>query len=122
MNQFVTLLSWDPSMGALTYDVNGVQHTSTVQESTNVHRAALNRYQPGDPILPIVKRWNTQIEAIKGPSTFGPPNPPLDIPNPFSEITSDLVANQAKMQINLKPNSSIIESLRPIPVIPPNPI
>ena len=121
MNQFATLLSWVPSTGALTYDVNGVTKTSTVLSATKVHRAALNRY-PNDPVLPIVTRWNTIIDVTKGPATFGPTNPPLDIPNTFSGITGELALAHAKMQINLKPKSTMIESLRPIPVIPPNPV
>ncbi|MDP4161313.1 MAG: hypothetical protein Q8911_16400 [Bacillota bacterium] len=67
--------------------------------TTNPHRAALNRYIPPNPVLPIVTRWNTLIDAINGRVTFGPTNPPLDIPNTFSGITGELAAAGANMAV-----------------------
>jgi hypothetical protein len=119
MNQFATLISFAPSTGVLTYSVDGVTQTSTVVSSTIPHRAALNSY-PNDPVRPIVTRWNTLIAAIKGPVTFG--STPSDVLDSFSAITADLAANDAKVQIHLKPNSDTVASLRPIPFLPPHPI
>ncbi|PEZ01633.1 hypothetical protein CN326_21115 [Bacillus sp. AFS018417] len=121
MNLNATLLSWVPSTGALTYSVKGVTQTSTVVSTTHPHRAALNLF-PTDPVLPIVTHWNALIEATKGHVTFGPTNPPVDIPNTFSGITGELVVVGANVQIHLKPHSNIVASLRPIPFIPPNPV
>ncbi|MCP1122929.1 hypothetical protein NKR74_06200 [Bacillus sp. 3103sda1] len=121
MHLNATLISWVPSTGALTYIVKGVTQTSTVVSTTHPHRAALNQY-PTDPVLPIVTHWNALIEATKGHVTFGPTNPPVDIPNTFSGITGALVVVGANMQIHLKPHSNIVASLRPIPFIPPNPV
>ncbi|SDN05644.1 hypothetical protein SAMN04487897_101927 [Paenibacillus sp. yr247] len=117
MNLNATLIAWNA--GALNYSVAGVTQTSIVVGTTTTHLAALNHY-PNDPILPIVTRWNALIEATKGPSTFGQTN--LDLPNTFSGITGELATAGANMQIHIEPHSNIVASLRPIPVIPPNPI
>lgn len=119
MNQFATLISFAPSTGVLTYSVDGVTQTSRVVSATIPHRAAINAW-PTDPIRPIVTRWNTLITAIKGPVTFG--STTSDVLDSFAAITADLAANDAKMQIHLKPNSDTVASLRPIPFLPPNPI
>lgn len=120
MNQFATLVSFAPSTGILTYNVDGVIQTPRVVSATVPHRAALNLYTPTDPIRPIVTRWNTLTAAIKGPVTFG--STTSDVLDSFAAITADLAAQQANMQIHLKPNSDIVTSLRPIPFLPPNPI
>ncbi|MBM7655228.1 hypothetical protein [Neobacillus cucumis] len=124
MNLFATLISFTPSTGALTYSVDGVTQTSTLVSSTKPLRAALNRYLPTDPVRPIVTRWNTLIDSAKGQVTFDNLNPGSDIPNTFNGITSELAANDAKVQIHLKlkPNSDIVASLRPISFIPTEPI
>lgn len=122
MNLNATLISWTPSTGELAYSVEGETKISTVVSTTIPHRASLNRYIPPNPVIPIVSRWNTLIDATKGQVTFGNVNPPLDIPNTFSGITGELAVVHANMQIHLIPNSNIVASLRPIPVIPPNPV
>lgn len=119
MNLFATLISWSPSTGTLTYSVDGVTQSSTVVSATIPHRAALNLY-PSDPIRPIVTRWNALIDAGKGQVTFG--STTSDVLNSFTAITAELAAQDANMQIHLKPNSNIVASLRPIPFLPPNPI
>lgn len=122
MNQFATLISFTPSTSdaLLTYSVNGITQTSKVVPATIPHRAALNQYSPTDPILPIVTRWNTLIETIKGKVTFG--STTSDVLDTFAAITAELAANHANIQIHLKLNSDIVASLRPIPFLPPHPI
>ncbi|MCH6264902.1 MULTISPECIES: hypothetical protein [Neobacillus] len=120
MNVFATLISFTPSTGTLTYSVNGVTQTSRVVSATVPHRAALERFAPTDPIRPIVTRWNTLISTVKGPITFG--STTSDVLDTFASITADLAANDAKVQIHLKPNSDTVASIRPIPFLPPHPI
>jgi hypothetical protein len=118
MNLFVQLI--DYNSGQLTFNVNGVTQTATILPESKPQLAALNRFVPNDPIRPIVLQWNTRMESIKGPVTFGQTN--LDIPGTFSAITADLAEAGAFMQIHLKPHSDIVAPLRPIPFIPPNPV
>jgi hypothetical protein len=118
MNLFVQLI--DYNSGQLTYSVDGVTQTATILPDSKPLHAALNRFTPNDPVRPIVSQWNTRIESIKGPVTFGQTN--LDIPGTFSGITADFADAGGFMQIQLKPHSDIVASLRPIPFIPPNPV
>ncbi|MFJ7682679.1 hypothetical protein [Peribacillus butanolivorans] len=108
-----TLTAWNPSTGALTYSFEGGTQTSTVVSTTTPHRALLHKYVPNDPVIPIVQQWNALF--TKGHVTFGDVNPPTDTGNTFSKLTGQLVAAGAHMEINLKPKSNIVASLRPTP-------
>ncbi|KON88937.1 hypothetical protein AF332_20515 [Sporosarcina globispora] len=105
----VTLLAWVPSTGALTFFFEGGFTTARVLSTTTTRRAQLNRFLPGDPIFPLVTRWNALISS--GRTTFGQTN--TDNPNTFSGITNQLVSLNARMRIQLR--SGILVALRPIP-------
>ncbi|TMW71406.1 hypothetical protein [Alteribacter natronophilus] len=120
MNQFAALISWTPSTGTLTYSVNGVTQTATVQTTTTPRLAAFNRFRPGDPVRPLVARWNNLIQMTSGRVIFGETFD-TDV-DTFSMLTSALAAHNADMQLHLQPNTNVVASLRPVPFLPLNPI
>ncbi|MBI0579640.1 hypothetical protein IEC97_19955 [Neobacillus cucumis] len=121
MNLNTSLIAWNPTTGTLTYSVEGLMQTSIVVLMTKPRRAQLNRFLPNDQMLPIITRWNALIEMTKDPVTFGPTNPPDNIPNTFSGIIGELATAGVYMQIHLKPQYNVVTSLCPIPIIPANP-
>jgi hypothetical protein len=110
----VKIVSWDGSLGALTYSDAGVVRTATVLPATRVWHAPLARFDATDPVRPLAEQWNALISPLDRTS-FGPTHAPLDRSViSFARLTESLANAGAHMRVKIKPNNTV-KALRPIP-------